>query len=95
MKDTQNIALVLLAISAAILTTLLVAGYLYTEPAYGATTAVKDGDYMIAVGSYNQDTEFLYILDIAKNRLNLYYVNINTNAVTLRDSVELSRVFRP
>ena len=71
MKNPQNITIGLLVVTASILTTLLVAGYLYTEPAYGVSTA-KDGDYIIASGSYDQDRDFVYVIDIAAQKLCIY-----------------------
>jgi hypothetical protein len=71
MKNTQNITIGLLVVTASILTTLLVAGYLYTEPAYAISTA-KDGDYIIATGSYDESRDFVYVLDIATERMAIY-----------------------
>ena len=93
MKNTQNVTIVLLIVTASVLTTLLLASYLYTQPAYGAIGSVKGGDYILSSGSYNAETDFIYIIDIASNKLNIYFPNINTNALTLGDSVDLARSF--
>lgn len=95
MTNAENTTITLLIVTAAILTSLLVAGYVASAPAYGGTSGVKDGDYVMTVGTYDQDNDFVYVIDTASNRLNLYYVNINTNAVVFRDNIDLSKVFRP
>ena len=94
MKNTQNITLVLLMITATMLTTLLVAGYVYTEPAYGGASSAKGGDYIMATGAYNQEADFVYVLDIASNKLNIYYPDININGLRLGDTVDLARAFQ-
>ena len=94
MKNPENLTLALLAVGAAVLAGLLLAGHVCNAPAYGGVSAVKDGDYIMTVGAYDQDNDFVYVVDIASNRMNLYYVNINTNAIVFRDSVDLSKLFR-
>ena len=95
MKNAQNLTIVLLVVTASILTSLLVAQFVYTQPdAYGVTCGAKGGDYIMATGQYNQDMDFIYILDIANNKLNIYYPNINTNSLVLGDSVDLALAFR-
>ncbi len=94
MQKTQNITIVMLLMTAAILSSLLVAGWLYTEqPAYASGTA-RGGDYIMASGQYDTDTDFIYVLDIANAKLNLYYPNINTNQLTLGCSTDVGASFR-
>lgn len=92
MKNTQNITLMLLIVTTAVLTTLLVASWLHTEPAYAGASA-KDGDYIMAIGSYNEESDFLYVLDIANAKLNIYYADINTNSIRPGGTVDLARAF--
>ncbi|HUS91818.1 MAG TPA: hypothetical protein VM695_08210 [Phycisphaerae bacterium] len=92
MKQTNNITLVLLTMSAVVLTALLVAGWLYNEPAEAAGPA-KGGDFVMCAGAFNQESDFIYVLDIANNKLNIYYANINTNALALGDTVDLAKAF--
>jgi len=93
MQKTQNATIVMLLMTAAILTSLLVAGWLYTEPAY-AVASSRAGDYLMVNGSYDSDTDFIYVLDVANAKLNLYYPNINTKQLTLGTSVNLATAFR-
>jgi hypothetical protein len=94
MKNSQNITIVLLLVTAAILTTLLVAGYVNTtQPAYAATAQSKGGDYVMTAGSLNQESDFIYVIDIANNKLAVYYANVNTNSLMVGDKVDLARAF--
>jgi hypothetical protein len=93
MKNTQNITLMLLIVTTAVLTTLLVASWLHTEPAYAAAGSAKDGDYIMAIGSYNEQSDFLYVLDIASAKLQIYYADINTNSIRAGGTVDLARAF--
>ena len=94
MANTQNLTVTFLIVTAAVLTSLLVASFVYTEPAYAHMGMAKAGDYMAAVGAYNDQTDFLYVIDLANNKLNIYYPNINTNSLSLGDTVDLSKAFR-
>jgi uncharacterized protein (UPF0333 family) len=94
MKNTQNVTIVLLVVTAAILTSLLVGGYVYTQPAYAGTGQSKGGDYIMAAGAYNADSDFVYVLDIANNKLAVYYSNINNNSLMIGDKpVDLAKAF--
>lgn len=94
MKSTQNLTIVLLLVTAAILTGLLVGSYVYTGQSAQATSAgVKDGNYIMVSGMYNADSDFVYVLDIEKQKLGIYFLNVNTNAMTLGDTIDLGKTF--
>jgi len=94
MQKTQNITIVMLLMTAAILSSLIVAGWLYTEqPAYGSGVS-RAGDYIMASGQYDADTDFVYVLDIANAKLNLYYPDINTNQLKIGITVDVGAAFR-
>ncbi len=94
MRNAQNITVTLLTITAVILATLLVSSYVYTEPAYGGQGVGKGGNYIITAGTYNAETDFVYVLDIETEKLSIYYPNINTNALAIGDTVDLAKAFR-
>jgi len=94
MKRTDNLTIGVLAATAAVLALLLVASFLQ-QPAWAGQPGVKGGDYIMAVGSYNDQTDFLYVIDIAAERLNVYYVNITAGALALGATEDLHRAFQP
>ena len=93
MQKTQNITIIMLLMTAAILSSLLVAGWLYTEPAYAGGVS-RAGDYIMASGQYDADTDFIYVLDIANAKLNLYYPDINTNQLKIGVTTDVGAAFR-
>jgi hypothetical protein len=94
MQKTQNITIVMLLMTAAILTSLLAAGWLYTEqPAYAGGVS-RAGDYIMASGQYDADTDFIYVLDMANAKLNVYYPDINTNQLKIGVTVDVGAAFR-
>ena len=93
MQKTQNITIVMLLMTAAILSSLLIAGWLYTEPAY-ASGVSRSGDYIMTSGQYDADTDFIYVLDMANAKLNVYYPDINTNQLKIGVTVDVGAVFR-
>ena len=93
MKQSQNTTLMLLTVTAAVLTTLLVASLLHNQPAYAIGGSSKGGDYIMVAGAFNTESDFIYVLDIANEKLNIYFANINTNALALGDSIDLAKAF--
>ena len=93
MKNPQNIAVFLLLATAAILTGLLVTTYHQTGQSASAEVCVKQGEYIFSPGRWSKTMDLVYVIDIGARRLNVYWVNINTNAVDLVDTYDLNRLF--
>ena len=94
MNNPQNVTIVVLMISAAVLGGILVGSFTgTTQPAYGGTLSAG-GDYVAVTGSYNQYLSILYVVDVVANKLNVYVPNQKTSTVELRDTVNLAQVFR-
>jgi predicted small secreted protein len=90
MNNPQNAAIVLLLVSAAILTGVLVSTFTGTgRDAAAAGSSVREGDYTMTTAAWRDDTDLLYILDIAARQINVYVYNRTTNAIELRDSASL------
>lgn len=94
MKNNENSAIMLLLISTAILTALLISIYSNTSQPAFADAATRAGDYTMATGAWDDQVDLLYVIDIGAQKLNAYVVNINTSAIEFRDSVDLTKVFR-
>ena len=94
MNNPQNVTIVVLMISAAVLGGILVGSFTgTTQPAYAGTVSAA-GDYVAVTGSYHQYLSLLYVVDVVANRLNVYVPNDKTSALELRDTVDLAQVFR-
>ena len=96
MKSNQNIVIVLLAISAVVLTAFLVGNALADSPTRSAgLTVVRPASiFTMCTGSWDVGMDILYVLDVDAQRLNAYYINTKTESVDLQDSVSLPAAFR-
>jgi hypothetical protein len=94
MKDTQNIAIVLLVISAAILTVLLVGALPETSRPAFAEASVKQGDYVMVTGQIAGSYDALYVVDIVEQQLNVYWINPESERMEILDTADLERAFR-
>jgi hypothetical protein len=69
--DSKSFAIGTLSVTAVILlAALVILGQLPESQASGV--AMAGGDYMILSGYYQRNSEFLYIIDTATKRLNVY-----------------------
>ena len=94
MRETQNITICLLLVTAGILAAMLIGSYMTLDNAAYASATQKQGDYIVSTGSRSSSTELLFVIDIAANRLNVYLTNINTWSLELLDTADLARAFR-
>jgi len=94
MKDTQNIAIVLLVISAVILTVMLLGVLRQTSQPALAAASVKQGDYVMVTGQIAGRYDALYVVDIVQRRLNVYWINPDTERMEILDTGDLERAFR-
>jgi hypothetical protein len=93
MRDSQNITIALLLATAAILGTLLVGSYATADSSASSSASVKGGDYILGTVPKSNSQDFVYVVDIAARRLNLYETNINTWSIDMTAAVDLDRVF--
>ena len=75
MNNTQNTTIVLLLITAAILTAMLVSAYMETDSSAYADASVRQGKYIMATGAYNKDVDMIYIINIDTQKLCVYAPN--------------------
>lgn len=94
MNNTQNVTIVLLLISAAILSALLAGIYVNTHRPANAEVTVKQGRWIVAVGKWSSSMDLVYVVDITTRRLNAYAANRTQRRLQLLDSTDLEPVFR-
>ena len=82
MKNTQNTTIVLLMITAAILTAMLLPAIMNDEDsaAYG-NASVRLGKYIMATGAYDLGIDLLYIVNIKTQKLCVYAPNSKTRMI--------------
>lgn len=91
MKDTQNVTIGFLLVTAAILTALLIGAY-STKSAY-ADTAVKGAGYLMVAGQASSTADFVYVIDVASGKLNTYGYDRERKAIVMGVPVDLNRAF--
>ena len=72
MKDTQNIAVILLLCSAVILTGLLIGSYMMTSQEARADSSQRFGSYIAVTGAYSDTIDLVYVLNIDTGVLTVY-----------------------
>jgi hypothetical protein len=92
MKDTTNVTIVLLSVSACILAGMLILANV-PQPAY-AVGSVRGGDYIMVNGSVSSGVDLLYIVDLGQQKLNVYVVDAVQNQIYLKDQLNLRVEFR-
>ena len=90
MKDTQTVAIVLLAVTAIILGTVLVG--MTPEPARAAD-ATRLGNYLMATVRANGNRELVYVVNVSAQRVIVYGLDINKNEVVNVAALDLRQVF--
>ena len=93
MKDTKNIAVILLLCSAVILTGLLIGSYTMTSQSAKADSSQRLGSFITTVGAYSDSTDLIYILNVDTQLLNVYALDTNRGVMELRDSVDVKKYF--
>jgi len=92
MRNPQNVTIVLLTITAAILAAIL-AGAWSDRPAMAAYSSVSKGDYILVPYQWSDALDFMIVIDVAAHRMNVYVPNKTTKALDLGPQVDLERVF--
>lgn len=71
---TQNIAIALLLITSIILCGLLVGSLMTPQTAQAGAPATMN-QYLICAAKYRQDRDVVFVIDMLKNKMNIYTLN--------------------
>jgi hypothetical protein len=93
MKNSENVTIGMLVISAAVLLAMVAVTVWLPSPAGAASASVSRGDYVVATGAWSGSMDLLYIIDVRAQRLNVYWINDNADAIEQQDTVDLRRLF--
>ncbi len=95
--DSKNMIIAVLSVTAVVLLCTLVlvhSQWQELRPSVAwADTVDRGGDYILATGAYSDANEALYVLDGAKDRLNVYQYDPNRKELVWYSKVDLSRYF--
>ena len=91
MNDSKNVTIVMLLISAVVLTVLMLAT---TQPADAGNTSARFGDYVMSPGARADSFDNLYVIDVLQKKLNVYSTDPNKRRLEILDSIDLTQYFQ-
>jgi len=91
MNKTQNLTILLLTCSAGVLATLLLLAW--PPEGLAGETSVQAGDYILATGSYSESADLIYVVDVAQQKMNLYFLDPRTNGIESVAGMDVAREF--
>jgi len=93
MKNPQNITIVLLAVTAAILGGVLV-GTGLDRSAQAGYSGVSKGDYIMVPYTWSDQLDLMVVIDVAGRKMNVYFPNKTTKALDpIQPTIDLERTF--
>jgi hypothetical protein len=92
MRNTQNVTIAMLSITAAVLLSILLVN-MSSDQARAGDVSVKQGDYIIGTGSGAGGHDLIYVIDIAAKKLAVYGLDINRGLIEAIDGVDLVKAF--
>jgi hypothetical protein len=92
MQSNHTLLVVLLAVTAGILASLLVAT-LINPPAAQADTSVSGGDYVFGTGAYSTKRDLLYVINRRHEVLLVYGLDLNKKDLERIEAVDLRGAF--
>lgn len=92
MNNTQNIAIITLCVTAAILGG-LVLGVSTDKASAGQCISASAGQFIMVPYQFDHNIDLLVVIDVSSRKMNAYRVNQQAGGVELFASVELDRAF--
>jgi hypothetical protein len=92
MKNSQNVTILLLTISAILLGSLLVA-LNHTDSAEAAM-GWRNDSYIQVTGQWNSETELLYVVSLEEQKMNVYFTDPKKRVTTLLTTLDLKKAFQ-
>ena len=93
MKDGKNVTIVMLLMSAVVLSVLASLAF-HLPPAQAGNSGVRFNHYIMTPGARADSFDNIYIIDVLSKRLNVYSLDPNRKRMDLKDSLDLAKYFR-
>lgn len=91
MKSSNNALIVLLLVTAAVLSMML--GVSMHNQAY-ADAPDRYGDWIMVTGARSDSNDLVYVINVPYQRMVVYYIDPVQNQMTIADTIDLKRIFR-
>ena len=93
MNDNKNMLIVLLLISAVLLSAMLFVARQTEQTAQAGNTSARFGDYIMCPGARESSADNVYVIDVQLQRMGVYMVEPGTNDLIPVDIIDLQRYF--
>ena len=93
MNDKKSTMIVLLLISAVLLSGMLLVARQTSQTAQAGNTDTRFGDYIMMPGSRESDSDNIYVIDVRKQMMIVYMIEPGTNDMIAVDRIDLKRYF--
>jgi len=93
MNDKKNTMIVLLLISAVLLSGMLFVARQTSQSAQAGNTATRFGDYVMCPGARESDSDNVYVIDVRKQRMIVYMIEPGRRDMIAVDLIDLKRYF--
>ena len=94
MKNSENILIGTLLVTAAILGALFLGVVSDQTASAESSSRSAGGDYILVTGAIGAATDLLYVIDVPHQKLNVYAFDINQGVYIMDDKVDLSKAFK-
>lgn len=94
MKNPENITIVMLLATAAILGSVLIGTYCGTSQSADAEVFARHMGFIVSVGMVAPYVEAMYIIDTESKKLNAYILRAENNTIEFLTTVDLEKAFR-
>ena len=94
MKNSENILIGTLLITAGILVVLFLGVVGDQSASAEASSRSASGDYILVTGSIGAATDLLYVIDIPHQKMIVYGFDLNQGLFIMDDKVDLARAFK-
>jgi hypothetical protein len=97
MKDTKNLTIAILGISALVLLALVIGTKLEQPAQAGSGYSYNTKDWIMVTGQASKNTDFLYIINVGQRKMKVYFPDKQGGSkvpkMSIVDSIDLNRAF--
>ena len=94
MKNAENITIVMLVATAAILSGMLIGTYSGTSQSASAEIYARHMGFIVSTGQVAPYTDAMYVIDLETRKLNTYILTSQNNSIEFVATVDLQKAFR-
>ena len=94
MKNAENITIVMLLATAAILSSMLIGTYCGTSQSADAEVFARHMGFIVSTGQVAPYVDAMYMINVETKKLNVYILRAENNSIEFLTTVDLGKVFK-